>query len=344
MGAVMVNDFVPIEVRATYQSFMALAYGLGQASGVALGGFFCDTIGWRLAFGIQVPGIIICGIIFAFAIPNDLGPQLARKSKSALRSFFKSFDLSGVILLTISVTCLILYLNLGGNVLQWSDPSMTTFLVSCLVTTFLFIRVEARAQYPVLPLKLMSSWPLANINFLGFFGGVIFSAVIFNIPLYFEVVKNDSPTIAGFRLLIPVLALTLSSFLSCMIIRRKNAILPMAIFGALMTLAGICCLPLLGSNVSSWASLFLLVPLSSGTGFLSPTAAILLLRTSPPKEHAVSIGAFILWRKLSSVIGVAFSTLLLQNMLTRFLEKTITGSHREEVCIRTSFFNPHSVQ
>lgn len=334
MGAVMVNDFVPIEARATYQSFLALAYGLGQASGVALGGFFCDTIGWRLAFGIQVPGIIICGIVFAFTIPNDLGPQLARNSKGTIRSFFTSFDLSGVVLLAISVTCLILYLNLGGNVLQWSDPYMTAFLVVCLFTAFLFVKVEAKAQYPVLPLKLVSSWPQANIIFFGFCGGLIFSAVIFNISLYFEVVKHDSPTVAGFRLLIPVLALTTSSFVSCIIIRRKSAIVPMAIFGALVTLAGAGCLPLLGPKLSSWGSLLLLVPLSLGTGFLSPTASILLLRTSPPKEHAVSIGAFILWRRLSSVIGVAVSTLLLQNLLSRFLHKTITGPHREEVCMR----------
>lgn len=339
MGAVMINDFVPIEVRATYQSFLALAYGLGQASGVALGGFFCDTIGWRLAFGIQVPGIIACGVGFAIAIPNDLGPQLARNSKGAMRKFFQSFDISGVVLLAISVTCLILYLNLGGNVLRWSDPSMTTFLVVSLLTAFFFIRAEAKAKHPVLPLELITSSPRAYINFLAFSGGLIFSAVIFNIPLYFEVVKHDSPTVAGFRLLIPVLALTASSFLSCMIIKRKQAIIPTATFGALMTLVGAGCLPLLGPAKSSWASLLLLLPLTMGTGFLTPTSAILLLRTSPPKEHAVSISGLLLWRRLANVIGVALSTLSLQNLLSYFLHKTVTGSHREEVCIRTWCLN-----
>lgn len=334
MGAVMVNDFVPIEVRATYQSVLNLVFGFGQASGVAMGGFLCDTIGWRWAFGIQVPGIIFCGAVFCSTIPKDLGPQLAKNSKGGVRSFFRTFDLTGTILLAVSLTCLILYLNLGGNLFSWSHPCMTAVLISFFLTAVLFAKAESVAKHPVMPLELLTRWPRANINFSSFFSTLIFSALVFNVPLYFEVVKHDSPTVAGFRLILPFLSLSASGFLGCMIIRQKRAIRPALIFGSLLTLAGAGCLSFLGRSMSSWVSMLFLLPLSMGYGFISPTATICMLRMSPTEEHAVSIGAFLLWRRLAAVLGVAFSTLLVQNLLVRYLYRTVTGSHQDEVCLR----------
>lgn len=332
----MVNDFVPLEARAKYQSILNIAYGLGQASGVAMGGFLCDTIGWRWAFGAQLPGIVFCGVVFFLAIPNDLGPQLAKHSKGAVRGFFRTFDLTGTILLAVSVTCLILYLNLGGNILDWTDPSMAVVLVVFLLTALFFVRIETKVKHPVLPLKLISSWPRANINFSIFLGALIMNAVIFNIPLYFEVVKHDTPTVAGFRLIPPFLALTASGFLGCMIIRRRGAIQPTFIFSAFLALAGSICLACMGQNISNWAALLLLVPLSSSFGFMSPTAVICLLRTSPQEEHAICIGTFLLLNRLAAVIGVAISTLLVQNLLVQNLHKTVTGPHQQKVRSRFS--------
>lgn len=331
LGAVMVNDFVPIESRASYQSILNLAYGIGQAGGVAMGGFLCDTIGWRWAFGSQVPWTVFCAGIFALTIPGDLGPQLAKNSNGALRSFLKAFDLSGVILLATSVTCLILYLNLGGNVLSWSDPVMTTIIIVCCITAFLFIRVESKAKHPVLPLELLRKWPRANINFASFCTSVVFSAVIFNIPLYFEVVKHDSPTTAGFRLILPFLALTATAFICCIIIRQKSTIRPLMILGSSLVLVGTAILPFMDRKTSNWASLLYLVPLSTGYGFMSPAGIISLLRTSPEDEHAVSMGAFLLWKKVACVVGVAISTLMVQNMLVHFLHKNVTGANREQI-------------
>ena len=331
LGAVLVNDFVPIEARASYQSILNLAYGLGQAGGVAMGGFLCDTIGWRWAFGSQVPWTVFCAGIFTLTIPGDLGPQLARNSNDALRTFLKAFDLAGVFLLATSVTCLILYLNLGGSVLGWSDPVMTTVLILCCITAFLFLRVESKAKHPVLPLELLRKWPRANINFASFCTSLIFSAVIFNIPLYFEVVKHDSPTTAGFRLILPFLALTATAFLCCIIIRQKSTIRPVMVFGSFFVLVGTAILPFMGRKTSNWASLLYLVPLSTGYGVMSPAGIICLLRTSPESEHAVSIGAFLLWKKLASVVGIAVSTLMVQNLLAHFLHKNVTGANREQI-------------
>ena len=332
MGAVVINDFVRVENRAGYQSMLNVSFGLGQAAGVAMGGFLCDTIGWRWAFGIQVPGIMICCATSFLVTPKDLGPQLAKNSKGAIRSLFKTFDFAGTVLLILSITTLILYLNLGGNELPWSHPALTATLVIFLVSTCVFFKVEARAKHPVLPLRLIRSRPRANINFANFFGYIIMNGLIFNIPLYFGVIKDDSPTVAGFRLILPLLALTGSGLVGCMIISQRSAIRPTIVLSAGLTLVGAVCLSCMHGGMSSWVSLLLIVPICVGHGAFSPATTIFLLRTSPLKEYAVATSSLLLWRKLGSVMGVAVSTLAVQNLLSRYLFQNISGSHQAEVC------------
>ena len=332
MGAVVINDFVPIELRAHYQSWLNIAFGLGQASGVAMGGFLCDTIGWRWAFGSQVPGIIICGVISFLATPKHLGPQLAKYSKGAVRAMFNTFDFVGTVFLVLSVTSLILSLNLGGNVLPWTHPCIAVALVSFLLTTGIFVKVESKAKHPILPLRLIQKIPRANINFANFISYLLMSAVIFNVPLYFEVVKHDSPTIAGLRLIAPLLILTASGLLCCRVISRRSTIRPVILFSAGLTVAGAASLACLGQHVSSLTSLLLLIPLCVAHGFLTPASTICLLRLTGYQKYAVATSTLLLWRRLGTVMGVAISTLAVQNLLVRYLYRIVTGPHRVEVC------------
>ena len=336
MGPIITNDLVPIEMRATVQSMLILAFGLGQASGAAFGGFLCDVIGWRGAFWVQVPGFVFCGIVSYLTVPNNLGPQLAKNSKNAVRALVKTFDLTGLLLLAFSVTCLILYLNLGGVVLSWSHPLLIATLIASIISACLFLRIETQAAYPVMPMKLLLSRPRANINFANFFGSLVMAATTFNAPLYFEVVKDDSPTVAGLRLIAPFLALSASGFLSCVIITSKYRIRPAIVFGAITMLLGSICISRLGRMIPSWVALIFLVPSYLGQGFMFPATYLCMLRASPIQEHAVATSTVMLWRQLGSIMGVALSTLVVQNRLSFHLWETVSGSHKAEVSINSS--------
>ena len=320
MGSIITNDLVPIHARASFQSILVLAFGLGQASGAALGGLLCGTIGWRLAFGVQVPGFVVCGVTSYMTVPKDLGPKLAKNSKGALQKLIKTFDLAGLKLLALSVTCLILYLNLGGVVLPWSHPLMIVSLIAFFIGVCLFIWIETGASYPVIPIGLLLSWPRANISYSNIFGSIIVAAIIFNTPLYFEVVKHDSPTVAGLRLVAPFLALSASGFLSCLVLSSEYRIRLAIVVGAVMMLLGTVCISFLSRRLSSWAALIFLVPSFLSQGFMFPATYLCMLRSSPHKEHAVVTSTLLLWRRLGSVMGVAISTLVVQNRLLYYLE------------------------
>ena len=172
MGAIVNSDLVPIEIRGTYQSILNLAFGFGSSLGAAMGGFLADALGWRWEFAIQVPPIVLCLVIAWVATPDDLGPHLSRHSDVTVWQTLKSFDLAGSFLLTMSVTFLILALNLGGNVLPWSHPFIVIAFLIFVITAGILVQVESKAEKAVMPLKFMFSSPQANLVFSNFFASI----------------------------------------------------------------------------------------------------------------------------------------------------------------------------
>lgn len=66
-------------------------------------------------------------------------------------------------------------------------------------------------------------------------------------------------------------------------------------------------------------------------GFVFPSTLMSVLATSSQGDQAVATSTLILWRCLGSVIGVASSSLIVQNCLYYFLEKNVTGDVKREV-------------
>lgn len=82
-----------------------MIYGVGAALGAALGGAMADYLGWRWEFGVQVIPLVLCVFVAQVTIPDDLGLVGKRQT---LRGALKTFDSTGSLLLTVSITFLIL--------------------------------------------------------------------------------------------------------------------------------------------------------------------------------------------------------------------------------------------
>ncbi len=118
------------------------AYGVGNGLGAALGGFLCDKLGWRDAFYIQLPFIGVYGVLAVLSCPDNLGPSLAKTQGKTVREAFKSFDLYGTIGMILTVSGLILGVNLGGNVFSWTHPIVITSLVVAVLAGIGLVIVE----------------------------------------------------------------------------------------------------------------------------------------------------------------------------------------------------------
>ncbi|KAF2494141.1 MFS general substrate transporter [Lophium mytilinum] len=331
MGSIMTNDLVSIEVRGTYQAYINLFYGLGSASGAAFGGFLCDRIGWRWTFGVQIPPLLAVFVLAFFSTPTTLGPQLAKTSGKGALETIKSFDLAGSFFLTTSVAFLILGLNLGGNVYPWSHPLVITSLAVAFCAGPVLIRVESKAARPVMPLKMLSSKPRANLVFNNFFATAGINSIIFNAPLYFQAVKLDSASASGFRLAGPSLLLTICGVSSGLIMTATGRMKELFVSGSLFMLLGSICLSSMWDGIPTWLATIFICPSSIGQGLAFPASSIAVLATSTQEDQAVMTSTLTLWRSLGTVLGVSLSSLVLQNSLSAYLNDLVDGSHKDEI-------------
>lgn len=332
MGAILTNDLVPMHIRGFYQALINLFWGSGAAAGAAFGGFLCDTLGWRWTFGVQIPPVLCVLALAVLATPEDLGPQLAKKSSSqSTWEIVRGFDLAGTFLLTSAVALLILGLSLGGNIFPWSHPFIIVALVLSAVAGAVLICVERQAAKPVMPLKLLASSPRGNLVFHNFLTMLGANAVVFNAPLYFQAVHLDSPSTSGFRLAAPSIGVTCCGVASGMIMNATGLPKPLIIVGSVVSLAGgIAMATLPHGAAAAGATMAVFFP-TTGTGIGFPATAIANLAHSSKEDQAVMSTTQILWRGLGTVMGVALSSLLVQNALPRYLEEYVQGEDREEV-------------
>ncbi|ODA76297.1 hypothetical protein RJ55_08142 [Drechmeria coniospora] len=319
LGSIITSDLVPIECvtkttpcpvvlirpnalhrrRGVYQSYINVIFGLGSAMGAALGGAVAEALGWRWEFGVQVPALLLCIAISAIAIPSELG--IADERKSVWQAL-QEFDAKGSLLLTTSVSFLILGLNLGGNVLPWSHPFVIASLVIFTICFPTFLLVETRVPKPIMPLHLIRHAPRRNLIFSNFIGALLSNSIFFNIT--------------GF-------AITWTR-------RLKWPLLT----GTLAYLVGTICLCLLRRDLSPAMYFLVLVPSSLGQGFQFPGTFMAILACSAQSEQAVVTSTLILWRSLGMVLGVASSSLVVQNALVHYLHLFVRGRDSEAVIER----------
>ncbi|KAL1861393.1 hypothetical protein Daus18300_008924 [Diaporthe australafricana] len=325
LGSIIVSDLVPIERRGAYQSYINMVYGVASTSGAALGGFMAENLGWRAEFGIQVPPLLLCVGISVVTIPGDLGLDLQAQQETVLQAM-KQFDYWGSFFLTTSITFLILGLNLGGNVLPWTHPFVLASLAISALGFPSFLWAERSASRPIMPLRLIQRSPHANMIFSNFLAAFMMNAILFNMPLYFQAVLLTSATTSGLCLMVPTIASsTCGTATGFMVTWTKRLKWPL-VLGAALFLLGTVVLSSMQRGWPLYAYLILLVPHSMGQGFAFPGTFMAILAASEQAEQAVVTSTLILWRSMGMVLGIAGSSLIVQNSLWSYLEMYVTDA------------------
>ncbi|KAL2024580.1 hypothetical protein VTK56DRAFT_7623 [Thermocarpiscus australiensis] len=334
LGSIIVSDVVPIEIRGAFQSYMNITYGVGSMLGAALGGAMADYLGWRWEFGVQVPLLVLCLVIAIMVVPDHLG--LYGQEKKTLLEALRTFDVKGSVLMSTSVTFLILGLNLGGNVLPWSHPFVIASLTVFAVFFPAFLLAETRAAKPIMPMHLILKSPHTNLIFSNHIAAFLSNAILFNVPLFFQGVLLTTATASGLRLVTSSAVASLTGAATGFLITLTRRLKWPLVAGAALTALGTLCLAQMRRGWPSPAYYVLcLVPAAAGAGFQFPGTFMAVLAVAGPREQATATSTLILWRSLGQVLGVACSSLVLQNALWHYLERlVVAGPDKEAVVAR----------
>lgn len=104
--------------------------------------------------------------------------------------------------------------------------------------------------------------------------------------------------------------------------------------GTALTMIGTFCLASMQRGWPTFLYILCLLPSAAGSGFQFPGTFMAILSVSEQREQAVVTGTLMLWRSLGQVLGVACSSLVVQNALWYYLEEFVTGPEKEDVVAR----------
>lgn len=330
VSRIIISDIIKIEFRGIYQSYYNMAFGFGNGLGAALGGLIVDKLGWRWAFGVQCPFILAFIIASWFATPPRLGPDLAFSQNKSVREAVSTFDGPGAIVLTVPVTCLILGINVGGNVLSWINPFIIVALVIAFTGMCNFPSVSRRATRPVLPLPLLTTSPSSNLMWSTFFFSLADNGILFNVPLYLQAVRQTTPTTSGLFFISPLVGVSITAVFAVYFITYSRRFMPTLFGGMVCMLGGTIATTALLPGQPLWTTLLLIPWASIGQGLFFPTCTIATLALNKQDEQAVPVTTLGLSRSLGAIHGVDVGSWLFQNFLPVYLERDVKGPTKEE--------------
>ncbi|HUJ55687.1 MAG TPA: MFS transporter [Gaiellaceae bacterium] len=161
------------------------ASGSGAAAGVLLGGLLTNYLSWSWIFLVNVP----VGLAAAL-----LAPAVLREGRADLGH--RHFDLRGAATAT-SGLMLLVYALTRATTNGWGSAATIGLLAGSAALLALFVAVEARSPWPLLPLRLFRSRSVSAANAaMTIIGAVAFSE-FFVLTLYTQDVLRYSPVQSG---------------------------------------------------------------------------------------------------------------------------------------------------
>jgi MFS family permease len=143
-GRAIVSVNLPPEERGRALGITSTAFHLGFLTGPSLGGFLIDSIGWRWIFYINLP-LGLWGAYLAWKVV----PETRLSTKIAV-------DIPGALLLLLTNSLLIYAIDQLPRT-GWHHPIFLLAASLSIVALFFLLRVEAKAQMPILILSMFRS-------------------------------------------------------------------------------------------------------------------------------------------------------------------------------------------
>jgi MFS transporter, DHA2 family, multidrug resistance protein len=310
VAQVVLRDTFPPEQLGLSQSIFALGTILGPSIGPTLGGVLVDNFSWPWVFDVNlVPGIVAFLLLLRYMRPST-SPGV--KSSDARDHKHPGVDVTGIVLLTIAVSCMQYVLDQGQHDDWFSDQSIQLCTAMAVVATATFVWWELRVAAPIVDLRILRQPAVtAALAIAGALAGIVFPALLL-LPQFTVEDLGFTSTLAGILIGIramPVLLLTLP-------VARLTSMPKMDLrwlIGGGLAVAGVGLLWMAASvTTQSDLGTFVLPLLVVGTGsafVYSPLLVATMRAVTPdaaPKAASFIVLAFQLGGSISSAGIVAF--------------------------------------
>ncbi|MGK5676798.1 MDR family MFS transporter [Micromonospora sp. URMC 106] len=304
---VAIAAMIPPRERGRYNGYLGGVMAVATVGGPLLGGLIVDTswLGWRWCFFVGVPVAVIALILL----------QVTLHLPTARRDNVK-IDYLGATLIAAGVSVLLIWISFVDDSFAWLSWQTAAMVGGAAVLLALAVRVEARAQEPVVPLGLVRqrTTALAILGSLAvgmaMFGGAVF------LGQYFQIGRGYSPTEAGL-LTIPMMAGVLgSSIVAGRLITKTGRIKPYIVFGAVVLVIGFALLGTIDHETSLVLLGAAMFVVGVGVGMTMQNLVLAVQNTVSLKDIGAASSTVAFFRSLGGTIGVSVLGAVLARQVT----------------------------
>ncbi|KUL81822.1 hypothetical protein ZTR_09054 [Talaromyces verruculosus] len=274
MSSIIITDIVPRRDVASWRAYVNISMTLGRSAGGPVGGWLTDSIGWRWLFLLQTPLLGLASLLVIIFLKGIQQQKISQNGKNT--SSIRRVDFLGTVVLAAAIVAIILLFDRGGQAFPWQSPYALGLALTGSVLLTLFVYVEKYvAAEPIFDLRIFRNPNIVPSFLIGGLQTGSQVAMMFTIPLYFQVVMGTTSTVAGGHLVPAVLGNTIGGLLAGFFIRRTGRYKPVLILaGILASTSYVLQFFLWNGHTGFWES-FYITPSGMGTAFAAAAAFII---------------------------------------------------------------------
>lgn len=299
--------------------------GAGMALGPVLGGTLADHADWRWIFYVNLPlGVaVVLALAWALRLPRQ---TVARR-----------IDFLGAALAAAFAATLLLVTEWGGTQYAWSSAVILGLIGAAVLLLALFLRRQATAPEPILPLSLLKHPVLRSSFALQGLLGVALTGSIVYVLMYLQLARGIAATQASLYLIPMALGMAAVGLTSGRLARRGWTTRTFVVSGTATVTLALALLSTSGASTGLWSLRGEMLLLGLGFGQLLGQLVQLAQETAPAHQLGVATTATRFFQTLGSALGTAlFGTVLARVYAARVPGSTtgaithLTGAARTE--------------
>lgn len=193
LSQALVAELVPPLDRIRFQGYFALMFTTASIAGPVVGGIVVSYVSWRWLFFANLPLAALAAWRLTRLAPGERHPRPPGS------------DLAGHMLFAISAVSVLFWLTSGGHRFEWLSAESAAFAATGAAALAALYRNERRHPVPFMPMDLLGQRTIALSAVLVVLFAACMFALIFFLPIYFQLGLRVSPAASGL-LLLPVTA------------------------------------------------------------------------------------------------------------------------------------------
>ena len=314
LGEVILADLTNLKERPLYLGLFALPMAGGGICGPVIGAALSEYVSWRWIGWINLPIVALgSGLSFFFL--------RLRPIEQSFRSKLLRLDWIGMLLFAVGSTAFSLPLSWAGSIYSWSSWKTILPLASGVIILVAFSFYEKRPVQPIFPYRIFQN-VTAIVTIIGsIIHGMLLYSVMLYAPLFYQVVKLETPFKSAVSVLPASVSIVVFSILSAIAIevlrRYRWVVISNWVFSALGV--GLWALWHSDSSHALTASVQVIAGTGIGTHF-----SVLTIPMQASLIHVddmgLAAGVIVCFRLFGALIGLAICSSAFNNIFEQKIQ------------------------